>query len=214
MCGCTPEEAEHILDTFIALGDKYCGENEVWVGFKKDVQENTKFWAVAISCGVAGLAIMTFALILIGKTNPAVRRAMFGMSESLKVSDRMSKATSQTLAKMESRFNEAMEMLQEYKEVIKGQEDQIISLSRHIETLKTAIKKERSNLLYAAMNNLRMIKLVIDRTTMPMSDKATVDHWYAKGIDSIKDELNASDIQKIDSMSAMLDSIGDGNGEG
>lgn len=206
--GCTPEEAEEILNTFIALGDKYLGENATWVGFKKDVQENTKFWVTAITCGVAALALLVGALVLLGKTNPTMRRAMFGMADALKMSEQQVQVNSQTLEKMEKLFAEAMEKEEYFEKTISEKDEQIIALSKHIKTLKTAIKKERSNMLFAEMYNLRMLKLICDRMTMPVADKSTIDHWYAKGIEAIKKELSAEDIEKADAMLDMLDITG------
>ena len=212
--GCTPEEAEEMLDTFIALGDKYLGENSNWIGFKKDVQENTQFWIVVIMGSVAILAIVGGTFVLLGKTNPTMRRAMFGMSESLKISDGMTNKNSQTLEEMKGLYKETMDKLVEYKAAIKDKDDEILALNRHIETLKTAIKKERSNMLYAEMYNLRMLKLIIDRTTMPVADKSTIDHWYEMGIDAIKEELSPEDAEKADAMLETLNVIGgESNGE-
>lgn len=213
--GCTIEEAEEILNSFIALGDKYLAGNEAWIGFKKDIRENTQFWASIIACVIAILAIIGGIFVLLGKTNPTVRKAMFGMTEALDIGRKQYEANSDALCEIKSIAAASAEKEALHEKIIEQKNEEIRKLAEELKSLKESNKKERRNMLMAEAYNMRILKLICDRAAMPVSDKATIDMWYAKGIDSIKDELNASDIQKIDSMSAMLDSIGEGNdGEG
>lgn len=212
--GCTIEEAEEILNSFIALGDKYLAGNEVWIGFKKDVRENTQFWAMIIACVIAILAIIGGVFVLLGKTNPTMRKAMFGMTEALDIGRKQYEANNFALDEIKTIAAASAEKEALHEKIIEQKNEEIQKLAEELKSLKESNKKERRNMLMAEAYNMRILKLICDRAAMPVSDKATIDMWYAKGIDSIKDELNASDIQKIDSMSAMLDSIGDGNGEG
>jgi hypothetical protein len=53
-----------------------------------------------------------------------------------------------------------------------------------------------------------MLKLVIDRTAMPMTDKATIDLFYANGMKAIEAELSEEDFAKLEKRLAMLDSVG------
>ena len=206
--GCSQSEAEEILDTFLALGDKYLGTNDAWIGFKKDVQEDTQFWTMVIMCAVAVIFIIGGIFVLLGKTNPTIRRAMFGMNEALSVSKQQLDENSQTLAIMLKTVEESKKKEELYEATIAKKEEHIISLKEKISTIEERNEKERSHMLMAAAYNLRMLKLVCDRTRMPITDKSMIDLWYTKGIESIKDELNAEDIQKIDSMAAMLDAPG------
>lgn len=206
--GCSQDEAEDILDTFLALGDKYLGSNEVWVGFKKDIQEDTQFWTMVIMCAVAVLFIIGGIFVLLGKTNPTMRRAMFGMNEALSIGKKQYEENSQTLANMLKTVEESKKKEELYEEEIQKKEDAILALEEKIELLEEHNEKERKNMLIAETYNLRMLKLICDRTAMPITDKSMIDLWYAKGIDSIKDELNEEDIKKINSMFEMLSGIG------
>ena len=146
--------------------------------------------------------------VLLGKTNPTMRRAMFGMNEALSISKKQYEENSQTLANMLKTVEESKKKEELYEEEIQKKEDAILALEEKIELLEEHNEKERKNMLIAETYNLRMLKLICDRTAMPITDKSMIDLWYAKGIESIKDELNEEDIKKINSMFEMLSGIG------
>ncbi len=206
--GITTEEAEALINAVIDVGDEYLGETTWWVGFKNDVQQDIQFWTTAIVLICAVLAIVGGVFVLLAKTNPTMKKAMWGMTESLKLNDQIKTENSQTLGDLKQIFTEAAKKEELFEEVIKQKEEYIEQLTEKIERLEAASAEERVNMVKAEIYNLRMLKLVCDRTAMPITDKATIDLFYAKGIDALKAELSPEDIEKIEKTMSGLDSVG------
>lgn len=211
--GCSQEKAEEILDAFIEIGEKYLGQNELWIGFKNDIQENRNFWIMIITCAVAVVVILSGIFVLLGKTNPTMRKAMFGMADALKISEAQKTENSQALKKILAIIDGIAQKEEIFKELIEEKEEYILQLEESMKSREEQYAKERSSVLFAAAYNLRMMKLICDRTGMPVTDKSMIDLWYCKGIESIKDELCEEDKKKLDSMAAMLDTSGGCEGD-
>ncbi len=206
--GITTEEAEALINAVIDVGDEYLGETAWWVGFKNDVQQDIQFWTTAIVLICAVLAIVGGVFVLLAKTNPTMKKAMWGMSESLAINEKIKNENSQTLGDLKEIFAQAAEKEALFEDVIKQKEEYIEQLTAKIERLEAASAEERLNMVKAEIYNLRMLKLVCDRTAMPITDKATIDLFYAKGIDALKSELSPEDVEKIENTMAVLDSVG------
>lgn len=197
--GCSEEDAEEILQMFVALGDKYLDSNEIWVGFKKDIQEDTQFWIMVIMCVVTAITIILGVFVLLCKTNPTMRRAMLGMVDTIKLVREHVEASLQTLGDMR---NDVANL----KEELAQKEETILSLTKQMADKEASSELERKRMLVAAVYNLCMMKLLFDRMALPISDKSMVDHWYAKGVGPIKNGLNEEDAKELESMCAMLSS--------
>lgn len=206
--GITTEEAEALINAVIDVGDEYLGETAWWVGFKNDVQQDIQFWTTAIVLICAVLAIVSGVFVLLAKINPTMKKAMWGMSESLAINEKIKNENSQTLGDLKEIFAQAAEKEALFEDVIKQKEEYIEQLTAKIERLEAASAEERLNMVKAEIYNLRMLKLVCDRTAMPITDKATIDLFYAKGVDALKSELSPEDVEKIEKTMSMLDSVG------
>lgn len=208
--GITTEEAEFILNTVIDIGDDYFGETDWWVGFKKDVQEDIQFWATSIVLVFAVTAIAGGVFVLVGKTNPMMKKAMWGMNEALSISQKTSDANSQTLGELKSLFAEAIEREAAFEKIIDDKESQISVLTEKIFDLEEKNETEKLNMVCAEIYSLRMLKLALDRTAMPLQDKATIDLFYNKGVEALTSNLSAEDVEKIEKTLSTLDTVGEG----
>ena len=115
---------------------------------------------------------------------------------------------SQALGKMMELYKAALENKAIYEKELLDKDSEILRCNEQIVQLKEARIKESKDMLIAAACNLRMLKLVIDRTAMPITDKATIDLFYANGMKAIEAELSEEDFAKLEKRLAMLDSVG------
>ena len=207
--GITAEQAENILNTVIDVGDEYLGETEWWVGFKRDVQDDIQFWTTAIVLVCAVVAMIGGVFVLLAKVNPNVKKAMWGMQEALQITKSAKDENSQTLGELKEIFCKAAEKEEIFEKLIEQKEEVIKTLTEKIKDLEEKSEAERINMVSAEIYNLRILKLICDRTAMPLTDKATIDLFYAKGLDSLKAELSADDVAKIEQTLATLDTVGD-----
>lgn len=213
--GITTEEAENLINSMLEVGDKYLGETKWWVGFKSSVEEDMKFWILAAVIATAGLAILWFAISNKMKVASPIKKLDYSIHSDGGMLDIIKKTSSET-SKMHSEMLEVVKEAAYQTDVYEGQllkmQEELLEKDKEILELKAANRKERKDMLTAEAYNLRMLKLICDRTAMPMTDKATIDLFYAKGIDSIKAELSEEDFAKIEQMTAMLDTVGERNG--
>lgn len=207
--GITAEQAENILNTVIDVGDEYLGETEWWVGFKRDVQEDIQFWTTAIVLVCAVVAMIGGVFVLLAKVNPNVKKAMWGMQEALQITKSAKDENSQTLGELKEIFLKAAEKEEIFEKLIEQKEEVIKTLTEKIKDLEEKSEAERINMVSAEIYNLRILKLICDRTAMPLTDKATIDLFYAKGLDALKAELSAEDVEKIEKTLSTLDTVGD-----
>lgn len=203
--GITAEEAEAIINSVLEFGDLYLGESAWWLGFKDDIQKNMNFWVTVIVCIAAVIAIIGVIFVLLAKTNPTMRKAMFGMDDALKIAREQSDANSQTLGKIEKLALDTAAKDEAYNKIIDEKEDRIMQLSKQIKDLQIANKKERRSMVLAESYNLQILRLLCSRTALPLQDKAAIDLWFTKANESLKSELSAEDIKKIDTIATTLE---------
>ena len=199
--GITVEEAERMINAVLMVGDKYLGESEIWVKFSNSVTEDIQFWAVIIVAGVAALSMIGMIFMMVAKVNPNTRKSKTNSEQAVQFSAEISKAYSQTLEKMEKMYAEALEKEALYEAALQAKEDKIISLEE-------ANKREHRAVVTALTYALRVQKLICDRTAMPMIDKATVDNFYSRGVDALKEELEDGDAEKLDGVIGTLEQDG------
>lgn len=206
--GISAEEAEGIIDTFIALGDKYFGESSTWAKFKNSLQEDKPFWISVFVAGAAVIAIIAFGLILLAKTNPTMRKAMFGMEESVKINKTIAQANSQTLENIEKNFADMSQKMLEMSGQLLEKKETIIALQEELKVLKQAQEKMARRMLKAEMYDLQAHKLTLARSNLPMTDKSALDLWFARAEESLNEELGGEDVGQL---GELIDE-GDNNG--
>lgn len=209
--GITTEQAEEMINSMIDVGDKYLGETKWWVGFKSSVEEDMQFWVMAAVIAVAALALLWYALSMRFKVASPVKRVDYALNSEGGLVDTVKRSceeNSQALGKMMELYKAALENKAIYEKELLDKDGEILRCNEQIVQLKEARIKESKDMLIAAACNLRMLKLVIDRTAMPMTDKATIDLFYANGMKAIEAELSEEDFARLEKRLAMLDSVG------
>lgn len=216
--GITTSDAEDLINSIVEVGDEYLGETKFWVGFKSSIEEDKQFWILIATIALVALALVWLALTIYLKVSSPMKRVDYsmnsdeGMASTVK---QMKNELSRALAKLNKMYENALEQEEYYETELLAKEEEILKKDEEIVQLKAANYEERKNICSAAAYNLRMLKLLSDRTNMPMQDKATIDLFYASGINSIKAVLSEEDFAKIEQMTKILDTVrGDKNGQG
>lgn len=208
--GISYEDAEGLVNSVLALGDKYLGENAGWVRFKEKVLGNMEFWALVAVIALVALALLWCALSNHIK-NRRFKNVEFNMSEVSATAAEAKDINSQTLAKMVEMVEESRAKEAEHKQYIEELVKKITELEEeNVEQDKEIIKTQR-DILTATLSALRMEKLICDRTRMPMADKATIDHFYATGVDPLLSNLPAEEAKAAEELTKTLDTVGAGD---
>ena len=206
--GITTEEAEALINAVIVVGDETFGETDWWVVFKQSVQEDMQFWAVVIVVVIAAITILCGIFVLLAKTNPTMKKTLWKMTQIGKDAETMSANISETLVNLEKQYAAALEKEELFEQLLEKKEETIAELTAKIKDIEEAGETDRLNMINAEMYILRMIKLICDRTAMPITDKATIDLFYTKGIDALSSGLTDEDVDKIEKTISTLDSVG------
>lgn len=205
--GISYEDAEGLVNSVLALGDKYLGENAGWVRFKEKVIGNMEFWALVAVIALVALALLWCALSNHIK-NHRFKNVEFNVSEFSTTATAVKDINSQALAKMVEMAEESRAKEAEYKQYIEELVKKITELKEeNVEQDKELIKIQR-DILTATLSALRMEKLICDRTRMPMADKATIDHFYATGVDPLLSNLPVEDAKAVEELAKTLDTVG------
>lgn len=209
--GISIEDAEKLVDSMIEVGDKYLGDTKWWVGFKSTVESDMKFWILVALVALVVLALLSNSLTMHIKFSSPMKRLDYSMNSEHGLANTVKAScdeNSQALGKMMELFKAALENKAIYEKELLDKDSEILRCNEQIVQLKEARIKESKDMLIAAACNLRMLKLVIDRTAMPITDKATIDLFYANGMKAIEAELSEEDFAKLEKRLAMLDSVG------
>lgn len=208
--GISYEDAEGLVNSVLALGDKYLGENAGWVRFKEKVIGNMEFWAIVAVIALVALALLWCALSNHIK-NRRFKNVEFNISEVSATAAEAKDINSQTLAKLLEMVEESRAKEAEHKQYIEELVKKITELKEeNVEQDKERIKTQR-DILTAMLSALRMEKLICDRTRMPMADKATIDHFYATGVDPLLSNLPVEDAKAVEELAKTLDTVGAGD---
>ena len=207
--GVDVNKAEAIVDSIIETGDLYFGEDAWWAGFKEDIIANKNFWITVVLCILCGIAILGMIFVFVAKVVPILNKSNFGMNEMFKLSSGMQEANSQTLGKIEELAARVAEKDEAYNKLLAEKEEHIEKLVERIAEMKAAAEKERRSMVLAESYNLQILKLICSRTALPLADKAAIDLWYTKAMESLKSELSVEDIKKIENVAATLE-VSDG----
>ena len=209
--GISIEDAEKLVDSMIEVGDKYLGDTKWWVGFKSTVESDMQFWIVVALIALVVLALLSYSLTMHIKFSSPMKRLDYSMNSEHGLANTVKAScdeNSQALGKMMELYKAALENKAIYEKELLDKDGEILRCNEQIVQLKEARIKESKDMLIAAACNLRMLKLVIDRTAMPITDKATIDLFYANGMKAIEAELSEEDFAKLEKRLAMLDSVG------
>lgn len=208
--GISYEDAETLVNSVLALGDKYLGENAGWVRFKEKVIGNMEFWAIVAAVALAAVALLWWAFSNHLK-NRRLKNVEFNISEVSATAAEAKDINSQTLAKLLEMAEESRAKEAEHKQYIEELVKKITELKEeNVEQDKELIRIQR-DILTATLSALRMEKLICDRTRMPMADKATIDHFYATGVDPLLSNLPAEDAKAVEELAKTLDTVGAGD---
>lgn len=205
LLGVSTEEAENIINALIAVGDEYLGQSDAWIGFKKDVQENMKFWAVIIACLASVITIAGVIFVFIARVNPELARSMFGTAEALKICKSQTVTVTESLSSMTEFVKGYADKEKAYNALLAARDEQIQNLVEEIKNIELESEKQRRNVALAEMYDLQILKLICARSQMPLADKAAVDLWYTKGTEALAENLSEEDIKKVENGIATLE---------
>jgi hypothetical protein len=137
-----------------------------------------------------------------------MRKAMFGMEESVKINKNIAQANSQTLENIEKNFADMSQKMLKMSGQLLEKKETIIALQEELKVLKQAQEKMARRMLKAEMYDLQAHKLTLARSNLPMTDKSALELWFARAEESLKEELGGEDVGQL---GELIDE-GDNNG--
>jgi hypothetical protein len=194
--GITSEEAERLIDVVLEVGDAYFGQDQWWIAFKNNIEKDAQYWTAAIVFAMAVISVAVGAVVFLVRRNA---------SKTVKITSEIARATAEAMGHVELLVSENIKKYEDMRLLLDSKERDNELLLEKLTALEESNERERRDMLITEGYNLRMLKLIIDRTPLPLADKATIDLFYAKGMEPIRSGLSAEDLAKMDQTIATLD---------
>ena len=202
--GISLEQAENIINSMLEVGDKYLGENQYWLAFKTDIQDDMQYWTTAVVLIIAILTIVGALVVLLGKTNPTLRKVAYIAEEAVTSMKTDLNSNSQTIAEMKKLLQESAEREEAYQEAVLEKEEIIQGLTANLEQTLREYKVERAKMVKGEIYNLRALKVVLSRTNLPLSDKAAIELWFASVEEILQEDVTDVDREELKDISKLL----------
>lgn len=198
-CGISVEEAEKMVADIRVIGDRYLGENDLWVRISADMEEHPAKWTML------GLLLAT-VFVLIGvlikrvindaMTNQRMKVALENLDKALNGDEKDENGKALSIRAMIGEKNGQIEKLEKENE---AQREEIGSLKRKAEELagvitglNNAISKIESNsdtslkiTEESALQLIQLINIALDRK-VPITSKEARQIWYEHTQNNIK----------------------------
>ena len=210
--GISYEDAETLVNSVLALGDKYLGENAGWVRFKDSVTANMEFWIIIAVLALVALGILWYSLTNHMKSRK-LKNVEYNMVETTKIAAEARDINSQTLAKILEMAAEAEAREKEHKAYVEELITKIRDLKEeNVEQDKELIKLQK-DMLRAEISSLNIQKLICNRTRLPMADKATIENYFAEGVNPLLANLPEEEASAAEELARTLETVGGIDGE-
>ena len=205
--GVSYEDAETLVNSVLALGDKYLGENAGWVRFKDSVTANMQMWTIIAVLALVALGILWYALSNHIKTSK-LKTVEYNSAEVKTIAEEARNINSQTLAKILEMAAIAEEREKEHKAYVEDLLKTIRDLKEENIVQDKSLISLQKDMLRAEISSLNIQKLICNRTRLPMADKATIDHYFAEGVDPLLANLPEEEAKQTEELARTLESVG------
>lgn len=197
--GISVEEAETMVDNFIAFGDEHFEGSDLWAAIKTDANKHPEKWVVY------ALILLIFAALVGFLIRCLIKNAMTQTNNKLKLKD-IDKHEEETCVKLDEikillgeikekeaeldelkgENKELKELLQSIKKLIEGESAAVDSLKANSET-SLKVNEE------TALQIVQLLNIAMDRK-VPIASAGARKLWYEDAIAKIKEKAGMTEV--------------------
>ena len=181
LMGITVEDAEALIDSFIAFGDQHFEESDLWATLKADVNEHPDKWIMIALISLAFLALVVFLI------RSVVKNTMTQTNTKIKIASIESHA-----ACVEKQVGEQKEELdiikaeaEELREMLKTALQLLTAETVAVDTLRENSDKSLAVTTESSLQILQLLNIAMDRK-VPIASEKTRKLWYEDSVAKIK----------------------------
>ena len=196
--GISVEEAEAMVDNFIAFGDEHFEDSDIWAAVRADASKHPEKWVIyalilLMLAAVAGVLIRCLIKNAMTQTNNKLKFKAINKHEEdtclklgeIKILLEEIKEKEAELDELKGENKELKELLQSIKELIEGESAAVDSLKANSET-SLKVNEE------TALQIVQLLNIAMDRK-VPIVSASARKLWYESTILKIKEKAGLLD---------------------
>lgn len=197
--GISVEEAETMVDNFIAFGDQHFEDSDLWAAVKSDADKHPEKWVIyalilLMLAAVAGVLIRCLIKNAMTQTNNKLKFKAINEHEEktcleldeIKILLKEIKEKEAELDELKGENKELKELLQSIKELIEGESAAVDSLKANSET-SLKVNEE------TALQIVQLLNIAMDRK-VPIASAGARKLWYEDTITKIKEKAGMTEV--------------------
>lgn len=191
--GISVEEAETMVDNFIAFGDQHFEDSDIWAAVRADASKHPEKWVMyalilLMLAAVAGVLIRCLIKNAMTQTNNKLKFKAINEHEEetclkldeIKILLEEIKEKEAELDELKGENKELKELLQSIKELIEGESAAVDSLKANSET-SLKVNEE------TALQIVQLLNIAMDRK-VPIASAGARKLWYEDTVKKIKEK--------------------------
>lgn len=181
LMGITVEDAEALIDSFIAFGDAHFEESDLWATLKADVNEHPDKWIIIALCALGFLALIVILIRgsvknTITQTNMKIKIA--SVETHAAGVEKQVEEQKQQLIEIKAEADELRAMLVSVIDILSTEAAAVDSLKANSETSLQVTEE-------SALQILQLLNIAMDRKVPIASEKAR-KLWYEDAVAKVK----------------------------
>lgn len=181
LIGITVEDAEALIDKFIAFGDAHFEESDLWETFKADVNEHPDKWIIIALCALGFLALIVILIRnsiknTLTQTNTKIR--IGAVEDNVAGVEKQVGEQKQQLIEIKAEADELRAMLVSVIDMLTTETAAVDSLKANSETSLQVTEE-------SALQILQLLNIAMDRKVPIASEKAR-KLWYEDAVAKVK----------------------------
>lgn len=197
--GISVEEAETMVDNFIAFGDQHFEDSDIWAAVRADASKHPEKWVMyalilLVLAAVAGVIIRCLIKNAMTQTNNKLKFKEINEHEEetclkldeIKILLEEIKKKEAELDELKGENKELKKLLQSIKELIEGESAAVDSLKANSET---SLKVNAET----ALQIVQLLNIAMDRK-VPIASAGARKLWYEDTITKIKEKAGMTEV--------------------
>lgn len=183
--GITVEDAEAMIDKFIAFGDDNFEDSDVWATVKQDVETHPDKWILICVIVLAIIALVVFLIRSVIKntvTQTNTKLRMASIESHAAAVEKQVAVNAEKIAEVEVKTDEVMLALEEVLQIL-GEEKEIVGSLQEDSSASRKITEE------SAFQILELINIALDRK-LPLVTPEARKVWFDNSLAKLRAKTN------------------------
>ena len=191
LMGITVEDAEALIDSFIAFGDEHFEEDDLWTTLKADISTHPDKWLIVAFCALVFLALVIFLI------RSVIKNTMIQTNTKIKIASIESHAAGveKLVQEQKKELDEIKSEADELREMIGTAIQLILAETESVDSMKANSERSLELTGESVLQILQLLNIAMDRKVPIVSEKAK-RLWYEDAVAKVKAKVGATEEEK------------------